>query len=141
MGNRIIVDTYILIDVDRSKKESIKQLEDIERDGVAAICVVTQMELVVGCCNKRERQRLDGFLKRFEIVSLNPETACYENRRRKRSRLPNTWSLSALRPSAIRSPLSKTRRIRCDLNSVPQPRAAILSRLLMAGSGNLSSRI
>ena len=39
------------------------------------ISVVTQMELIIGCRNKKELKDLNQFLKRFQIISLNENTA------------------------------------------------------------------
>jgi len=71
MDNFIIVDTDILIDAGRKVKEAVDRLDKEEQVSVLGISVVTRMELIVGCRNKKESSALERFLKRFEIVGLN----------------------------------------------------------------------
>jgi predicted nucleic acid-binding protein len=66
----ILVDTDILIDVSRGITLAINTLEELQEDHVLSISVVTQMELMVGCENKKEFKQLENFLKRFEIIQL-----------------------------------------------------------------------
>ena len=66
-----IVDTDILIDAGRGIQEAVDYLRDIKANSTLAISVVTQMELIVGCRNKSELQKLDNFLKQFKIIKLN----------------------------------------------------------------------
>ena len=67
----ILVDTDILIDVSRGITQAIETLEELQEDHVLSISVVTQMELMVGCENKKEFKQLENFLKRFEIIQLS----------------------------------------------------------------------
>lgn len=67
----ILVDTDILIDVSRGITQAIKTLEELQRDYILSISVVTQLELMVGCENKKEFKQLEDFLKRFEIIQLS----------------------------------------------------------------------
>ena len=73
MGRRhvTIVDTDILIDAGRGVPEAMACLKDIKANSTLTISIVTQMELMVGCRNKSELQKLDKFLKQFQIVKLN----------------------------------------------------------------------
>lgn len=71
MDNFIIVDTDILVDVGRKVKEVVGRLDKEEQASVLGISVITQMELIVGCRNKQELNKLHRFLKRFQIVGLN----------------------------------------------------------------------
>lgn len=66
-----IVDTDILIDIARGDEDSIAYLANLETLSRLAISTVTQMELIVGCQNKKELRSTEQFLKRFEILSLN----------------------------------------------------------------------
>jgi predicted nucleic acid-binding protein len=51
----ILVDTDILIDVAHGVTVAIKKLEEFEISNKnLAICVITEMELLAGCRNKRE---------------------------------------------------------------------------------------
>ncbi len=73
MDNFTLVDTDILIDVGRHIKAAIKRLEAEEQVVTVGLSIVTQMELIVGCRNKKELNALDRFLKRFQIISLNED--------------------------------------------------------------------
>jgi predicted nucleic acid-binding protein len=70
MDNFIIIDTDILIDAGRKVKEAVERL-DKERTSVLGISAIVHMELIVGCRNKEELNKLNRFLKRFQIVSLS----------------------------------------------------------------------
>ena len=70
MANFTIVDTDILIDAGRGVSEAITCLQDIERQSSLATCIVTQMELFVGCRNKVELLEVEKFLRRFQILPL-----------------------------------------------------------------------
>lgn len=73
MDNFTIVDTDILIDVGRNIEVAVKRLEAEEQVAKVGISIITQMELIVGCRNKKELNALDQFLKRFQIISLNED--------------------------------------------------------------------
>lgn len=66
-----LVDTDILVDAGRGVPEAVDCLKDIKASSTLTISLVTQMELMVGCRNKSELQKLDRFLKQFQIVKLN----------------------------------------------------------------------
>ncbi len=69
----IIVDTDILIDAARCIDDAVNCLQQIEDTSSLAISTVTQMELIIGCRNKKELKSLEHFLQRFEIISLNEQ--------------------------------------------------------------------
>ncbi len=69
----IIVDTDILIDAARCIDDAVNCLQQIEDTSDLAISTVTQMELIIGCRNKKELKSLEHFLQRFEIMSLNKQ--------------------------------------------------------------------
>ncbi len=71
MDDFIIIDTDILIDAGRKIKEAVDRLDQEEQASVLGTSVVVQMELLVGCRNKEERNKLNRFLKRFQIVGLS----------------------------------------------------------------------
>ena len=77
MGRRrvTIVDTDILIDAGRGVLEAVDCLKDIKASSTLTISIVTQMELMVGCRNKSELQKLDKFLKQFQTVKLTEAIA------------------------------------------------------------------
>ncbi|MFH2092645.1 MAG: type II toxin-antitoxin system VapC family toxin [Pseudomonadota bacterium] len=69
----IIVDTDILIDAARCIDDAVNCLQHIEDTSSLAISAVTQMELIIGCRNKKELKSLEHFLQRFELISLNEQ--------------------------------------------------------------------
>lgn len=66
-----LIDTDILIDAGRGVQEAVDCLRDIQANSTLAISVVTQMELMVGCRDKIEKQKLDKFLRQFQMVPLD----------------------------------------------------------------------
>ncbi len=75
MAEIILIDTDILIDVGRDVQEAIDYLKRIEAQSSIGISVITELELIVGCRNKRELTELGGFLQRFQGFSLNAATS------------------------------------------------------------------
>ena len=73
MNDLVIVDTDVLIDTSRGISEAIACLKQIEQQSKLAISVVSQMELIIGCRNKRELQALEKFLLRFQIIKLSSQ--------------------------------------------------------------------
>jgi len=67
----ILIDTDILIDTALEVDVAIQCLDELEKDLTLAVSVVTQMELIVGCRNKTELRKLEEFLDRFEVISVN----------------------------------------------------------------------
>jgi len=67
----VIVDTDILIDVGRNVDKAVSFLDKIEKEFTPIISVVTQMELIVGCRNKKELSALDKFVGRFDVESMD----------------------------------------------------------------------
>jgi len=67
----MLVDTDVLIDVARRVKGAVDYLHDHEMDYDLAISAVTEMELVVGCRNKKELANLDALLKYFRIIQVH----------------------------------------------------------------------
>ena len=49
----VIVDTDILIDAGLKIDKPINYLQRLEQDNTIGISVITQMELIVGCRNKK----------------------------------------------------------------------------------------
>jgi predicted nucleic acid-binding protein len=66
-----IVGTDILIDVGRQVDKALRYLTRLEETGAVAISAVSQMELIVGCRNKEELDRLVRFLTRFAILPVD----------------------------------------------------------------------
>ena len=74
----IIVDTDILIDAGLKIVKAINYLQRLEQENTLGVSVITQMELIIGCRNKRELSSLDKFLRRFEIININ-ETISFKS--------------------------------------------------------------
>lgn len=68
-----IIDTDILIDAGRGVQEAVDCLNVIAASMIPTISVVTQMELIVGCRNKSELQKLAKFLDLSWNYSLTPK--------------------------------------------------------------------
>lgn len=71
MTNSTIVDTDIIIDIGRGVSEAVNCLQNLKANSALAISIVTQMELIVGCANKAELQKLEKFLKQFYIIKID----------------------------------------------------------------------
>lgn len=71
MRELVIIDTDILIDVARDVSEATGCLREIEHNAIPAVSAVTQMELMIGCRNKKELKALDRFLSRFTILKIS----------------------------------------------------------------------
>lgn len=71
MPEQIVIDTDIIIDALHGNTLAIDTLAQIETRAILAISVITEMELVVGLCNKSEGVALDNFLARFQILPLD----------------------------------------------------------------------
>jgi predicted nucleic acid-binding protein len=70
-----IIDTDILIDAALGISAAMDCLAEIEQRSTSAICIITQMELFVGCRNKTELRHTERFLRRFHVLELN-EAVC-----------------------------------------------------------------
>ena len=67
----ILIDSDILIFIGNNDKQIIEIVKKLEDTNELSISVVTEMEMLVGCRNKQEFQKLERFLRRFKILSLN----------------------------------------------------------------------
>ena len=85
----VIVDTDILIDAGREVREAVNCLQQIEQKFSLAVSIVTQMELIVGCRNKKELNTLEKFLERFHIIRLDEQISDLATDLLKRYRLSN----------------------------------------------------
>jgi predicted nucleic acid-binding protein len=75
VNDLIIVDTDILIDVGRGDQLALNHLETLETNSIIAVSAVTQMELIIGCQNKKELRITERFLERFEILRPNEQVS------------------------------------------------------------------
>lgn len=60
-----------LIDVTRGIESSIRLLQGCAEQSDLAISVVTQLELLIGCRNRVELQKIERFISRFEVVLID----------------------------------------------------------------------
>ncbi len=67
----IVVDTDILIDAGRNVEQALDCLKEYERKAILTACIITKMELVVGCRDKGELRDAEIFLRRFRLLHLN----------------------------------------------------------------------
>lgn len=63
-------DTDILVDALRGFRAGLDYVETAEQQGALRLSITTEMELMVGCRNRRELRRLERFLRRFTILAL-----------------------------------------------------------------------
>jgi hypothetical protein len=75
MGAVVLIDTNVLIDVERDVERAIACVESLENQAQLAISVITEMEMIVGCRDKKELRILQHFLQRFEVYPLTPPIA------------------------------------------------------------------
>ena len=73
MSNHIIVDTDILIDTAHDNDIATNYLKQLEQRFTLTVSIITRMELIVGCRNKKELKITEDFLKRFNILNLNED--------------------------------------------------------------------
>lgn len=66
-----IFDTDILINVGRGDIEAINCLQNYSQTSTLAISIITQMELIVDCRDKKELQNLKKFFKQFQVLKVN----------------------------------------------------------------------
>ena len=62
-----------MIDAGRGESKPIQSLQRIAKTSSVAVSVITHMELLVGCRNKSEQQKLEAFLASFTILNLSDQ--------------------------------------------------------------------
>jgi predicted nucleic acid-binding protein len=65
-----VFDTDILVDALRGFSTGLDYVEIAEQQGTPRLSITTEMELIVGCRNRRELRRLERFLRRFTIMAM-----------------------------------------------------------------------
>jgi len=74
LSNLIVIDTDILIDTAHDIDKATNYLKQLEQQKFTlAVSIITRMELIVGCRNKKELKITEDFLKRFNILNLNED--------------------------------------------------------------------
>lgn len=71
--SQILVDSDLLIDLANNDLTAKNRLILESKLATLSICVITQMELVVGCRNKKELEALNKLLSQFRIIQLSEE--------------------------------------------------------------------
>lgn len=71
MNNSVLVDTDILIDVLRNFEPTMQRLAEVEEQSQLWVSQITQMELIVGCQDKRSLKKLEKFLEKFSVLPIN----------------------------------------------------------------------
>ena len=68
----ILADSTILIDLSRGNEEAILFCDDARKKGQnIAISVMSSLELVIGCRNKRELNKTSKFLADFIVIDIS----------------------------------------------------------------------
>lgn len=67
----ILIDTDVWFDYSRGIEQSKEKLNELSSEKLLNISVITHLELMVGCENKREFISLQKFLSDFEIIQLD----------------------------------------------------------------------
>lgn len=68
----ILADSTILIDLSRGNEEAILFCDDERKNGrEIAISVISSMELIIGCRDKRELDRTSKFLADFVLIDIS----------------------------------------------------------------------
>ena len=68
MNPEILIDTDVLIDAGRGVSNAVAQLETLEKQHTLCVSIITRLELIIGCRNKRELGQLEKSLKRFRVL-------------------------------------------------------------------------
>jgi len=69
----MLVDTDILIDNLRRIETAIARLEQEEQRATLAVSSVTRWELLSGCANKVQQNKMLSFLQRFELLRITAD--------------------------------------------------------------------
>jgi predicted nucleic acid-binding protein len=68
----ILADSTILIDLSRGNEEAILYCDDERKNGQKiAISVMSSMELIIGCRDKKELNRTSKFLADFVVIDIS----------------------------------------------------------------------
>jgi predicted nucleic acid-binding protein len=67
-----LIDTDVLIDADRHILEAQNSLGAAQKQGLLAISVMTEMELLAGCRNSEELTALESILAELLIIPFTP---------------------------------------------------------------------
>ena len=65
-----MADTDILVDALRRFSVGLDYVEEISQQGALRISIISEMELIMGCRNRRELHRLERFLRRCTVLGM-----------------------------------------------------------------------
>ncbi len=69
----LLLDTTVLIDLSRGNTDASDFIDSQRKSGVLlAVSVISAMELVVGCRNKREVANAQQLVSDFSVLQINP---------------------------------------------------------------------
>jgi len=72
-----LFDTDVLIDYAREVPAAVCTLETVRRNDVPGVSVITYLELLTGCRDKRELLTLDAFIQSFRLVPIDTVISQY----------------------------------------------------------------
>lgn len=67
----VVFDTDVLIDYGRGVETAVAALDAARREGQPTVSVVTYLELLAGCQDKRELSILDAFMATFRMIQID----------------------------------------------------------------------
>ena len=67
-----LLDTTVLVDVIRQKEEALDYVDAARKAGTVCLSIVTKMELVIGCRDKTEVQRIEKLLADYDMLDITP---------------------------------------------------------------------
>ena len=70
-----MVDTDILVDALRRFSVGLDYVEEASQQGTLRISIISKMELIMGCRNRRELHRLERFLRRCTVLGMTEAIA------------------------------------------------------------------
>jgi len=70
-----VIDTDILVDALRRFSAGLDYVEEASQQRLLRISITSEMELIIGCRNRRELHRLERFLRRCTILGMTEAIA------------------------------------------------------------------
>lgn len=76
----VLVDTDVLIDVLRNDQMAVDFIDRLEHEGCVGLSLISELELLAGCRDKREQAVTAQFIRRFEWIGLAQDTGATASR-------------------------------------------------------------
>ncbi|MBM4466632.1 MAG: type II toxin-antitoxin system VapC family toxin [Chloroflexi bacterium] len=68
-----ILDTTMLVDIVRRKEVALDYVDGVRKtEGIPRLSIVTSMELVIGCRDKNEVQKVEKLLADYDALDITP---------------------------------------------------------------------